>query len=634
MARLPNTYDRRPAPSFGRTRTPAPVVEVDKGAGLIALGAGITDFAGSMAKIQKESDISDAKDRYTKLKEFALKDKAERWGLMLGDNITKDFQSVNNTVWSGKRDELNGTLSEGAQKYFKDYADLADLQRQTAQFAHITQQRDVVEVDRYNSQNKLSIQATAEHARNADEMAIGTELVEGWDRIQKFGEKRGWSADKIEEAQLLQASAIHATVIGRYVDDRRMDAARDWLDRFGSPSTNAETGVYDPGMTEAHRKAAAEAIRTEGAVEEAQEYVEALDHNMSYTDGYNKIKDEMSGLAQENALAMWKADKAAAEFGREDGYREAENRVYAAYNLWTDHEDPEKRLTPMEAFFKVPKSDRDAMDPKSLTAMSNMAKQRSQGQTIHTIYSAWNELMSMSPDEFRAANLNHYVDRISTAHLIELRAAQLDPIKHGLLITDASILEKVMHGLLGTTTKGKPDGTKEEQIAVQTEFNRVLKQAADEKGEALTNLEKDELAQTVILDIGTKKRSLQGVILQQILPEHMIETIGLDTEGEITLFGGDDSGKVMDLIVPVKGLPAGSHNRKGYLPQVLILKYAKKLQAQQSPGEPVTIEISDILGMFYNEYPEYRPDVNYNPSFHEKEEARKRQLRKEETYSE
>ena len=580
MARLPNTYDRRPAPSFGRTRTPAPVVEVDKGAGLIALGQGISGFAGYMAKIQKESDISDAKDRYTKLKEFALKDKAERWGLMLGDNITKDFQSVNNTVWSGKRDELNGTLSEGAQKYFKDYADLADLQRQTAQFAHITQQRDVVEVDRYNSQNKLSIQATAEHARNADEMAIGTELVEGWDRIQKFGEKRGWSADKIEEAQLLQASAIHATVIGRFVDDRRMDAARDWIDRFGSPSTNEETGVYDPGMTEAHRSAALELIRNANAVEEAQDVVEGLDPDMSFAEGRKHIKDTMSGEAQEHALRMWGADKQAGEFNRQDGYRVAEADAFEIYNSWVDHENIEMRLSPMDAFYKIPQTVRDRMDPKSLSAMRRMAEIRSQGQSIHTIYSAWDELMSMSPDEFRAANLNHYVDRISTADLKTLRNAQLDPQQYGLLLTDASILKEVVTGVLGTDSKGKMRGTPEDQIAIQTEFNKRIQEAAEEKGKALTKPEKDKLAKALLIDITKKNRFF---------------LFGSD-RGPSTLTGIDDVVKAINLTIP--GVPERE-----------IMKYVQELEAQKIPGEELEIEDWQILELYYADNPDQRPRV-------------------------
>ncbi len=72
--------------------------------------------------------------------------------------------------------------------------------------------------------------------------------------------------------------------------------------------------------------------------------------------GRKSIKDNMSGAAQEHALRMWSADKSAAEFGRQDGYRAAETDAFEIYNFHVDHEDLEKRLSPMDAFYEIPES--------------------------------------------------------------------------------------------------------------------------------------------------------------------------------------------------------------------------------------------------------------------------------------
>jgi len=124
LAKLPNTYDRRPTPSYGRTRQLAPVVPVDEGKGFIALGAGIADFAGSMKKLEDDADRSDAVNAINKFKAWALKDKYERWGNTLGENITKDFMPKNKELVGAENDRLKATLSEGGKKYFKPQADI------------------------------------------------------------------------------------------------------------------------------------------------------------------------------------------------------------------------------------------------------------------------------------------------------------------------------------------------------------------------------------------------------------------------------------------------------------------------------------------------------------------------------
>ena len=75
MARLPDTYGKRPSLGFGRPNQLAPVVpDPGIGQGLTALGAGILDFDASMKRIQNKTERSDAKDRNTKLQEWILKE--------------------------------------------------------------------------------------------------------------------------------------------------------------------------------------------------------------------------------------------------------------------------------------------------------------------------------------------------------------------------------------------------------------------------------------------------------------------------------------------------------------------------------------------------------------------------------
>ena len=104
MAILPNVDGARPAPRYGQPFKTAAVVEVDKGAGLSALGDKLSGLSDILVDIQDKADRSDAKDRANKLKAFALKDKHDRWGLTLGESIKESFMPDNNTIL---RDEIS-----------------------------------------------------------------------------------------------------------------------------------------------------------------------------------------------------------------------------------------------------------------------------------------------------------------------------------------------------------------------------------------------------------------------------------------------------------------------------------------------------------------------------------------------
>ena len=263
MARLPNTYDRRPAPSFGRTRTPAPVVEVDKGAGLIQLGAGITDFAGSMARIKVRDDNFAAIAADTELEAWMLNDRIgdDGWFHIKEGNVTKDLIPERDSRFKSKVDALSSGLANDEQREnFARRAALASNRNKSNLFDHVTKEKVAAHKSAYTASVKLGLESVAVAWNKASEVGVILEKLK--DSTATMAGETGVVGDALASAQQEIASAVHAKVIGEALDNDDFRYAKKWL------RLNREN------MVDEDIDAAEKAIENEGLRTISQEHVD------------------------------------------------------------------------------------------------------------------------------------------------------------------------------------------------------------------------------------------------------------------------------------------------------------------------------------------------------------------------
>jgi len=268
MARLPDTYGKRPSPSYGRANVPAPVVEIP---GLTpALGAGITDFAGSMAKIQSRDDKFAAIGAATKLEAWMIEDRdgENGWSHTKAGNVKEGFVPEASTRFKSRVDELSGELANDAQREdFARRAALASNRNKSNLFAHVTREKKVAHDNTWNAAVLIAGEAAAASWSNPSEVLITLESLK--DATALYADENG--IVKEDEVALLQkraASGVHAKVIGEALDSEDFRYAKKWL------RLNREN------MTDEDIDAAEKAIENEGLRTLSQEHVDRYIRNL------------------------------------------------------------------------------------------------------------------------------------------------------------------------------------------------------------------------------------------------------------------------------------------------------------------------------------------------------------------
>jgi len=596
----PTSFGARPVPGYERPRQAAKVVPHVKDSGFSSLAQGVGDIAKSIAKVESIDSTFAAMGLENELKAWVKvnqygEDGQGGWNSLKESQIGPTFIQDQGTPYEDKVIELSESLgNDKAREKFLQRAALVGLTRQQALFGHVTLEKEREHKRTYTTQIEQAVDSAGQLW--ADQAGLAKVIEGAKDAVHNWAAKQGFTPEDLAFELLKVESGLHLKAIGAAVDDHSSSYAAIMLEKAKGK------------MLKEDIETAEESILNENSVEQAQDIVEGFDPEMSFADRRAWIKKNTSGQIQEHALIMLNADKSAETFIENDGYANAESDAYTIYNNWVDHEDMEKRLTPMEAFYEIPDSVRSRMDPKSLSAMRRMAEIRSQGQSVHTLFEPWQELHELAKndiDKFRLVNLNHYVDRISTSDLKGFAEMQTDVAKLDIMTSENDIFTKAAGDIYGyDTSNDKYLITKEQSDELRDRFDSEMLSEAKARKRDLTILEKKEIGDRIAKDIIFRKSSYLDITTAIPGGKPYLEFPG-------TLFGKDE-------------VVAAANAEIEGVPKEQIDEYAKMVgDAKAVAGDDNPVYAEDVLKLsrFFNPV-----EPVYDPSFFEIDEAQKRRV--------
>jgi len=356
MPKLPDTYGKRPAPSFGRPYQLAPVVE-DKGVGqgLQALGAGLVDFDASMKKAQARDDNFAIIDRATQLEAWMLQDRAGKdgWSHIKAGNVTTDLIPQAYTRFKSKVEELSGSLANDVQREgFARRAALASNRNKSNLFNHVTKEKSVAYKNAYEASVKLGLESVVVNWKNENN-EIGIILETLKDSTVAMAEEMGVVGDELILAQKEISSAVHAKVIGEAVDNNESKYAAHWL-------KHNRKNMIDRDIDDAEK-----AIEDGNLREESQAYAEDVkDKGLTETQALAKTRKELSGALEDEAVKRVKA-----LYGEDDAEQKRiwDDNGATARGIYAQAIDD--NLSPQDAYDKIPPSVLRDMKPSERMAL-------------------------------------------------------------------------------------------------------------------------------------------------------------------------------------------------------------------------------------------------------------------------
>jgi len=443
--------------------------------------------------------------------QFLQKEKAKRDRIELEDNttkakreamlLTKEYQQKRGATVAEDKTFYMDAMDQYGQMRERILADVSDPDVHKS-----LDQR--LELGSVNFQEGLIDHVYNEQQRYGDEVYESTVEVEAEDMGANFE----------SDSQVMQSA------------DRIRQMTHDYAVAKGIPlNSDMYTKILRDNMTKGHVNVIEAWVESENPAEAAEYFAENKDEiDGDVHDNINKLL-KTSGIKQRSIdtsdalfeqrpsgmsdaeFTRWGTDwirDNVADDDRDETIRRFKARIgedsaidkqvqidYGdqAYDIYNDA--VKNNLSPMNAFNSIPDTIIDKMDPRTVTAMRNMAEKRAQNKTIHTDPETFLDLYEMAtgtPEQkaqFRdrtQTNIRNYMHKLSTAHVAYFAKLQDDEDALAIASTWADLKKEVAttagHYNPKTGKKKNADGIFE----VNQRFDRELKTLQDSTGKKAT----------------------------------------------------------------------------------------------------------------------------------------------------
>lgn len=189
-----------------------------------AVASGIDQAAGHFSgaaayldKAQDENDRMAAEDALNKYRSDLLKrqyDEREGWQTQLGQAAT-DANTIKGHLdyMQSSRDQIGGTLSQRAKKYFQPQAEASRMHSEASFYGHVAQQRTQQEIKIFEAGQQLIVDGVSRNPLGpAGDELMNAAIQEARSKSETFALRRGFSP---EETTNLSNAAITAIVAAR-----------------------------------------------------------------------------------------------------------------------------------------------------------------------------------------------------------------------------------------------------------------------------------------------------------------------------------------------------------------------------------------------------------------------------------
>jgi hypothetical protein len=447
MATLPTSnYDRRPTPKFGRVNQYAPVVndpDIVEGAAISNLGnAMVTTFR----RLQIQEDKYMVEEATTKGLQASLDLRQGENGYLgvkedgIGETFHEDQMQRFDEAWEVAGEGLQNSAQRRA---FNAKKDLARVNYGAGLINHITAEKEA----RYQRTYKTSIITHAETA--ASNKYDGMAIEQSRDNIIKstrdeLDRKQIWNQATRDLAEKENLTLLHTKVIQGMVNDGNYTLAREHYE--GDPSDSENNGFKSEILTETQSDIE-KLLESAGEDDRSIRFVDAMweDYKNDQKGGQKFIRDTADPADRDAIMDRFNTRHAEEDEIQKDEWADLYEKNVSVYlNAMEPKEAGGLGLTPSEAYYSIPKSDREAMKQSHRLNLYNMMQADSRGTAIHTDPDTFMDLYELSQGTRRDLDMTPAEQKAYFREKVDLRDYPLSVAHRSFFAAQQASVDKVV----------------------------------------------------------------------------------------------------------------------------------------------------------------------------------------------